>query len=57
MEPRQPLRLTVGPPTAETIAALVEKVTGRPADVEKIRARLTAKLAARARPACDTPPH
>ena len=37
--------LTLGPPTAETIALLVERVTGQKPDLAKIAAKL-AKLAA-----------
>jgi hypothetical protein len=41
------LKLTVVAPTAEGVAALVEKVTGKKPDLEKIRAKLAAKLAER----------
>ena len=43
----QKVKLTVVKPTAEGIALLMERVTGRKPDVEKIRAKLDAKLAAR----------
>jgi hypothetical protein len=45
--PKPRLTLTVVPPTAEGIAPLMERVTGRKPDVQKIRAKLDAKLAAK----------